>query len=322
MSGDALCCAVHAVPIAGIAVKKYRRTQRSWLFRQFLLHIFMQVDNYARRSIDDVANLNLAWNRRHRTTHIASVHHFSLASGINMRIFSQTLKPLITALFKPRESAAGTARVAQVAQVAQSVRRASQHTALSGTSPDDTEKLTRLTSRLIMNTHHEEATRSLVTRMILNQLPEAPTHLPDFARMQQMREQKKLEAMLPAVPTHIPHFKSGQKKSAASRLPARQFIYQPVSQARGAQGASLHSVSRNTQILPSKVVIQHRLSIVDSHVININKKIAKLDAGLARTSDPASRLRLIVQRSKEHAMLMQQGSLGVKLRYLANKAGS
>jgi hypothetical protein len=224
-----------------------------------------------------------------------------------MRIFSQALKPLITAFLKPMESATAVGRPGQ------SASSATQHPARLGTTPGEIEKLTRLKSRLIMESHHEEATRLLVTKMMSNRLPVVPTHVPNLAHMKQLREQKKLAAMFPAVPTHIPQFKAGQKRGSASQPLVPKFIYQSVSQGRGARSASRYPASINGRS-------QDRLSIVKNHINATNAKIAKLDLLLARTSDPASRLRILAGRRKEHAKLMKLRSLGVKLRYLSNKA--
>ena len=241
---------------------------------------------------------------------------FSFAPGINMRIFSQVFKPLITALSRPKEFA--------TAQLAQTAGDPLAYPARAGVSLGDAEALNRLKSRLIMDAHHEQATRSLVAKMMSQLLPQVPTHVPDLARAQQLREAKKLDALFPAVPTHIPRLKSRRNKNITERAPVSKLAqqnYRPLSSSPKMRVSSLSPAARSQRTLPSKAIIQRRLSALDNRIVDINTKIAKLDVSLARTSDPASRLRIAIERGRQQTTLTQQRSLGVKLRYLASKAG-
>ena len=232
-----------------------------------------------------------------------------------MRTLSQAFKSFIPSFLKSRETAASTIAPSNT------VNRNQQRSALSRPIDQaDLDKLAKFKSQLMRDVHHEQANRQRVTKMLLNSMPLAPTHIPDPTALQRLREAKNFNAMFPAVPTHIPLPRAGQNKISNNLSPAPQFKYRPMSTMRETSALGRGPVARNGRKLPSKAVIQRRLSMLNKEMIETKAKITQLDARLARTRDPAGRMQIILDRGQGQASLTRQRMLGVTLRDWARKA--
>lgn len=230
-----------------------------------------------------------------------------------MRTFFQALKPFTSAFLKFKESGAVAGKLAETAG------RYQQRPLSLGPAPGDADALARHKSGLVRDVHHEQARRAWIAKIYQNLLPPAPTHVPDAARMLQLREAKMINAMLPAVPTHVPKLKivpptastalsrrSVSQKPAVARSPSKQFAYRPLPTAARVGSIRNDPRLRSNNVFQSKVVLQERLGETQKNIATIQHKIDLLNKGLARTSDPARQIRILRQRVLEQARLRDQ----------------
>ena len=254
---------------------------------------------------------------------------FTVVTGPIMRMFSQALKPFIPAFLKSKEP------VASAGKLAVTTSRNPSPPLPAGVAPGDAEALLRRAARSLSDAHNEQATRARVVRMYDNLFPVPPTHTPDLARMRQLQDEKKINAMfslVPPVPTHVPQFKAASAKAsvglpmrpdnlknAARRLSSQPYVYRSVSAAAGRSVTANAIRSQNGRALRSKREIEKKLVFANNNIAASKAKIAVWDMHLARTSDPALRLRIVIARGREQLRLTQQKSNKISLNDLARR---